>query len=823
MGIKCPKCQSNNPDTQQYCGECGTQLISLEEIPASPTKTLETPTEELTTGSTFAGRYQIIEELGRGGMGKVYKALDTEIKEKVALKLLKPEIASDESTIVRFRNELKIARRVSHKHVCRMYDIGREEEKYFITMEYVEGEDLKSHIRKKGLLPIDEAIGITKQICEGLVEAHRLGVVHRDLKPQNIMIDKQGDAKVMDFGIARSVEAAGVTQTGVMIGTPDYISPEQAEGEEADQRSDIYLLGVIIYEMVTGSVPFRGDTALSVALKHKAQLPQDPKKQNPEISENLNLLILVCMEKDRKRRYQTAAELLDDLKNIEEGFPLGTKIRPRRETFVAALIRKKLSVPALIVALAIIAVVVWQLLPKAPNITSIAVLPLEDKSPNKDREDFCDGLVEELIRRLTNIESLRVPAKTSSFFFKGKGSSIQEIGKALNVNIILGGTLQKAGNKLRINVHLVNVVDGYTIWSEKYERDEEDIFALQDDISLAIVDNLKIKLLGEERAKLVKRHTENPEAYNLYVKGRFFWNKRTEEGFQKALEYFQQAIEKDPNYALAYSGIADCHILIGWYYYLPPKNEFPKAKAAAEKALEIDEGLAEAHTSLGGINLFYYWDWLTAEREFKRAIELKPGYSTAHFWYSVYLSAMGRHDEAIAEAKRAVEFDPLSLMINTNLGCEFYFARQFDKALVQHQKTKDLDPNFLPIHIWSTLAYAAKGMYDQAIIEAKKAIDLSGGRNIELLGFIYSLSGKRNEAKRVLEDLFKISEQKYVSSYRVAVIYMGLGERDKAFEWLEKAYEERDNQMNYLKVEPMLDSLRKDPRFNALLMKMNLE
>jgi TolB-like protein/Tfp pilus assembly protein PilF len=610
-----------------------------------------------------------------------------------------------------------------------------------------------------------------------------------------------------------------------MIGTPDYISPEQAEGEEADQRSDVYSLGVIFYEMVTGSVPFKGDTAVSVALKHKVKIPLEPRKLNPQLSDELNRVILICMEKERERRYQTAEDLLTDLRNIEEGFPLGTKIRPRRQAFATALIRKKLFIPALIVALAFIALVVWQLLPKAPSITSIAVLPFKDLSPDKDQEYFCDGLSEELINRLTNIESLRVPAKTSSFYFKGKGSSIQEIGKVLNVNMILGGSLRKAGNKLRITVQLVNVIDGYTIWSNKYERNLEDYFALWDEISLAIVDNLKIKLLGEERAKLVKRHTENPEAYNLYVKGRYFLDKVTEEEMEKGLDYFQQAIEEDPTYALAYVGKADCYIFLADYAYLSSKEAFPKAREAAEKALEMDDTLAGAYASLGYVKFKYDWAWAGAERDFKRAIELDPNYAYAHINYSLYLSEMGRHDEAIKEAKRGLESDPLSLEINNALGWVLYLARRYDREIEQFQNLLEIDQNYWAAHLNLANAYAGKGMYKIAIVEAQKAIEFSG-RNmmaVATLAYIYALAERRDEARKVLDDLLELSKKEHVSSFYVALVYTCLGQKDQAFEWLEKAYEEHDVYLSQLKVFPWFDSLRSDSRYKAMLKKMNLE
>jgi serine/threonine protein kinase/Tfp pilus assembly protein PilF len=827
MGIKCPKCQTDNPDTQKFCGECATPLPSKKEIPV--TETAETPKEELTTGSIFAGRYQIIEELGKGGMGKVYRVLDKELKEEVALKLIKPEIASDKKILERFSNELKLARKISHKNVGRMYELMEEKGTRYITMEYVPGEDLKRLIRKIGQLGAGQAIPIAKQICNGLGEAHRLGVVHRDLKPQNVMVDEEGNARILDFGIARAIKGKGITDAGVMVGTPEYMSPEQAEVKEVDQRSDIYSLGVILYEMVTGRVPFEGETPLGIAMKHKSEMPENPIVLNAQLPEDLSRVILKCMEKDKDKRYQSSEDVRSELIKIEKGIPTTERVVGKKKPLTSREITvtlglKKLLIPALVViAVAVIGVIAWLLFIKkeaispSPSRPSIAVLPFADLSAQKDQEYFCDGLAEELINRLTNIENLRVPARASAFSFKGKDLDIREIGEKLNVEMVLDGSVRKAGNKLRITAELVKAADGYPVWSKIYERDLEDTFALQDEISLAIIDSLQIKLLGKEKAKLVKHHTQNLEAYNLYLMGRFFWNKRTEEDMRKSVQYFEQAIEKDPTYALALAGLADSYITLAQWEFLSSKEAYPKAKEAAIKALEIDDLLAEAHNALATVKSDFDWEWEGAEKEYKRAITLNPNYATAHQWYAEHLIKMLRFEEALTEFDRALEIDPLSLIINSVRGWPFAFTGEYDKAIEQYKKTLEMDPDFRPAREYLADAYRLKGMYEEAL----KGYELLN--NSKEIAVTYAKFSKTKEARQLLNELIEQSKHTYISPFKLANICFELGDNDQGFAWLEKAYEERDYLISRIKILPKFDDLSSDPRMTSLLKKMGLD
>jgi serine/threonine protein kinase len=606
MGIQCPKCHSENPDTARFCSNCATPLPSPE---VSVTKTLETPTRKLALGSIFAERYEILEDLGKGGMGEVYKVRDKKLDEEMALKVLKPEIAANKDMIVRFKNELKLARKIAHRHVCRMYDLNEEEGTPYITMEYVKGEDLKSSILKKGKLSEKLAVAVAKQVCEGLAEAHELGVVHRDLKPQNIMIDESGSAKVMDFGIARSIEAAGMTQTGVMIGTPDYMSPEQAEGEEADQRSDIYALGVILYEMVTGGVPFKGDTAFSVALKHKTKLPQDPKKLNSELSENLSRLILICMEKERERRYQSAEALLNDLQNIEDGLPLGTKIRPRRETFVGALIRKKLLIPTVVAALAIIAVVVWQLFPgkgiSAPKIeNSVAVIPFENLTGDESQDNLKITIPNLLITNLENTGYLHVTTWTrlrdlmKQMGEEGVESIDEDLGFELcqreGIQAIVTGSVMKLGSVFATDVKVFDVEtkDLLISTSSKGEGANSIINSQIPELSREIA--LAVGITREELASadldISEFTTTSMEAYNYFIKGREdFYDQYAKD----AAVRLEKAVELDPDFAMAY-------LYLGYTYnnllldYKKARDFYEKAKALSERLTEKERLLIEA-------------------------------------------------------------------------------------------------------------------------------------------------------------------------------------------------------------------------------------
>jgi serine/threonine-protein kinase len=696
-------------------------------------------------------------------------------------------------------------------------------------MEYVSGEDLKSFIHRSEKLTIGKAITIAKEVCEGLIEAHRLGVVHRDLKPSNIMIDKDGNARIMDFGIARTVKGKGITGAGVMIGTPEYMSPEQVEGKDVDHRSDIYSLGVILYEMLTGRVPFEGDTPFTIGVKHKSEMPKNPKELNAQIPEDLSRVILKCLEKDKEQRYQSSGEVRVELQNIEKGIPTTEKVIPERKPLTSKEITvtfglKKLFVPLLvIVGIIIIGLAIWQLLPrKKAGITlldnpSIAVLPFSDLSPQKDQESFCEGMTDEIIAKLSRLHGWKVMNRTSVMRYKNTEKDIKEIGQELNVTTILEGSIRMEKDDIRVIAQLINVEDGFSLWSNAYDRKLDRVFELQNEIAEKIANALQAKVTPEQKERLLKNPTVNLDAYNLYLKGRSLWRARGKENLEKSLEYFKLALIEDENYALAYTGIADAYITLAHNEYIPSKEGYPKAKESVLKALELDNMLAEAHASLAGIMSDFDWDWKGAEKEYKHAIELNPGYATAHHWYAFLLMYMARHDEAIAEIKLAQELDPFSLRINENVGLMLYYARRYDEAIDALNKANEMDPNKLAGRHYLSWVYCEKSMYEEALKQFPK-------KNKQFpLGITYAKMGKRVEAQQVLDYWINRSKQEYVSSYNLSFFYFALGEYDQGFKMLDKTYEERNNWMCNLKVDPKLDAARSDPRFIALLKKMNFE
>ncbi|MBW2144577.1 MAG: protein kinase [Deltaproteobacteria bacterium] len=777
--MKCPQCQFDNPDTQKFCGECATPLTSSGEPQPSFTRTLETPVEALTRGTLFADRYEIIEELGKGGMGKVYRVEDTKTQEEVALKLINSEVAADKKTIERFRNELTTARKIRQKNICGMYDLGEDKGTHFITMEYVPGEDLKSFLKRTGRLTVSKAVSIAKQICEGLSEAHRLGVVHRDLKPSNIMIDGEGNARIMDFGIACSLRTKGLTGSGVMIGTPEYMSPEQAEAKDVHHRSDIYSLGVILYEMVTGQVPFVGDTALSIAMKHKMEEPTDPRILNDQVSEDLSRVVLWCLKKDEMTRCQTAQELLSELTKIEKRIPIIEGIR------TAEVSRS-------------------EIMAMSDDQNSIAVLPFTNMSVDPEQEYFCDGMAEEVINSLTKIKDLRVVARTSAFSFKGKNLDIREIGKKLNVGKVLEGSVRIAGNRIRITAQLINVADGYHLWSDRYDRELEDVFAIQDDVTMAIVDNLKLKLVSQEKASVLKRGTDDVEAYNLYLKGSHYFRMYGGTGFDEAIDCYQQALQKDPTYSMAYYGLSEVYVGMSYWGNVPPKEAIPKAKAYAKKALVIDETNGEAHGVLGFIHTIHDWDWKAAERELKQALELNPNSAINRMYYSWLLSNSERHEEAINEAMRAKELDPISSFINAFVGLTFFCPGQFVRAAEELQKVLTMSPDSYLARYHLGMVYSAQSNMKGAMAEYEKAIECSDGVHfIEmLLAIIYYDSGKKEEAEKQFERLMQRTKHEYVPPTSFFLMNLVLGKLGKAQEWLNRAGEEHDSYLCWIRIIP---------------------
>ena len=747
------------------------------------------------------GSFDIVKVIGRGGMGVVYLANDTKLDRSVAIKSIPAKLAEDSTARMRFHREAKILASLNHPNIAVIHDIIEQEEGTgYLVLEYVPGETLAQRIARKPL-KLQEVLSIARQIAEAVSKAHDKGIVHRDLKPGNIKITSDGRVKVLDFGLAKAAGSEAeeydstITRLGSLIGTPSYMSPEQTRGKTTDHRTDIWSFGCILYEMLTTERPFEGDT-VSDTIVHVLERQPDWKALPPDTPENIKSLLYRCLEKDFKHRLQ---HIGDAVVEIDQNLNLPSVSEPMSSTSLEISPRQREKR--------------WR---------RIAVLPFANMSADPDNEYFSDGLAEDLINALVQIKDLRVVARTSAFQFKGQTLDVRELGKRLDVETILEGSVRKAGKQLRITAQLIDTADGYHIWSERYARELEDVFAIQDDIAEKIVGALKVKLVGDQEQQPVKHYTEDVEAYNQYLRGRFHWKKRTPDALSRAINYFERSLTIEPDYAMAHAGLADCYAMMGPYGMMLGCEAMPKAKAAALKALNIDDILPGAHCSLGLVSAIYEYDWQTAEQHYKRAIELDPDFAIAHAWYAWFLLVpTARFDEAEVEAKHALELDPVNPAIDVTLGFVYHMQKQDGKAIEAFQKVFELDPDHPSGNLWAADSYIAQSRYCEAIA----AYERSGAFNCALAGraLAYSMLGKKEVSQKLLDDLKSTIQQGApgVAAW-IARSFAQLGEIDLAFEYLEKAYQDRDTQIVWLKVDPFYDPLRLDRRFNTLLRRMNL-
>jgi eukaryotic-like serine/threonine-protein kinase len=739
--------------------------------------------------AAISDRYRIEEEIGRGGMAAVYLAEDLKHGRKVAIKVLLPGTAQPYEP-QRFLREIRIAARLSHPQILPVHDSGECDGLLYFVMPYAGCETLRDRLTREGSLPIDAALRITRAVAAALGYAHRHSVIHRDIKPENILL-QEGEPVVADFGVATAMSAAGgdnvyITDRGFAVGTPAYMSPEQASAErDLDGRSDLYALACVLFEMLSGQPPFAGSSPRATMARHAIEPAPSIRSLRPTVPLAVEQTLQRALAKAPEERFATMVEFCEALATPA---PYPTPVVSSGEN------------------------------------RAIAVLPFVNASADPENEYFSDGMTDELITALTKVEGLQVASRTSVFALKNLREDVRAIGSRLNVSAVLDGTVRKSGNRLRITVQLSSVGDGRTLWSERYDREMADVFAIQDEIAQTIVRTLRSTLLGDLGNPTPVRYTENVRAYSLYLKGRFWWNRRTQADIAEGVKYFEQAIAEDPGYALAYTGLADSYALDLDYSGAPVKEGMERAKAEARKAIELDESLAEAHTSLAWVTFIYDWDWVGAEREFNRAVQLNPRYSTARQWHAWFLAAMGRFEEALAEGRAAIDLDPASVSIRRSLGWLQYYARQHEAALDNLRRALTMDPTAEETHRLLGLVYLEQGLHDEAAASFKEAISLSQNKAQAFagLGQVAARRGRVDEARVILKEIHDHVHGRYVSPVALTKLYATLGDSDAAFDWLEQAHRERRGWLAYLKIEPTLDPLRPDPRFQRFVERMRL-
>ncbi len=813
----------------------------------------------LAAGRHF-GHFEIISLLGEGGMGEVYLAHDARLGRKIALKLLPTSFTNDADRVRRFAQEARAASALNHPNILTIYEIGLVDGRHFIATEYVAGETLRTHMGHEAKLPLAAALDVATQVTTALAAAHEAGVVHRDIKPENVMVRRDQLVKVLDFGLAKLTEKKeeGVvdqqaptralvrTTPGMIMGTVAYMSPEQARGQEVDARTDIFSLGVMLYEMLTGSLPFTGETTTDMLAAILKTEPAAPCDLNQALPAEIDKLVNKTLAKDRAARYQTAQDLLVDLRRLKtqgdmesESVRTASADRSQSENVTQLLVARTTAdatgdsgrsrKPKLVAAIALAVLLLtalglgyWFFAARsahADQIESIAVLPFANESGNSEVEYLSDGMTESLINSLSQLPKLSVKARSSVFRYKGKEVEPQQIAAALSVQAILSGRFVQRGDDLALYLSLIDARNGNQLWGEQYHHKLGDLVTLQSELARDVSQRLRARLSGADERKVTKDYTANAEAYQLYLKGRYHVFKLTPPEVQQGISYLQQAIEIDPAYALAYVGLSEAYRSLALAGEMNPNESLTKARAAAQKAIEFDDALAEAHGALAVTMFWYDWNWNEAEQQYKRALELNPNVVDVHLFYAHLLSNTGRHAEALAEVKRARELDPLAPFASALEGQFLVHAGRSDEALARLQETFELAPNFWFPHVFASSAYIEKGMYREAIAEAQRAKELGPNQTASDAygGYALAKSGRRDEAQAVLAELQQLTTTRFVPPYHIALIYNGLGETDKALDWLEQGCEQRDPKMAFLQVEPKWNNLRADPRFQALL------